>query len=297
MDGSTDRSEEIAMEYAKAHPYSVRVISKPNGGHGSAINTGMDNAVGEYVKVLDSDDWVNEKGFVTLVENLEKAEADIVWTNFFWVYEQTGKRSVQNRHPFQGVEYGRKYDFHDVAEKTFVKMHSMTIRTELVRRTGMRIDENCYYVDVEFVMYPIPEVRTIVFLDEFVYMYRLGRQGQSMTLEKMRKNHRNHEKVLKSLLKYYRKKESEGTDREYLVYLEKGIANVLSSHFKIYLSFPCSVKMCHRLRRVDGKIRECYPNIYNSVENKFVWAIRKSRYLLYYPGHFIMRLREKLNEI
>ena len=45
-------------------------------------------------------------------------------------------------------------------------------------------------------------------------------------------------KVLKSLLKYYRKKESEGTDREYLVYLEKGIANVLSSHFKIYLSFP-----------------------------------------------------------
>lgn len=133
LDGSTDRSEEIAMEYAKAHPYSVRVISKPNGGHGSAINTGMDNAVGEYVKVLDSDDWVNEKGFVTLVENLEKAEADIVWTNFFWVYEQTGKRSVQNRHPFQGVEYGRKYDFHDVAEKTFVKMHSMTIRTELVQ--------------------------------------------------------------------------------------------------------------------------------------------------------------------
>ena len=52
LDGSTDRSEEIAMEYAKAHPYSVRVISKPNGGHGSAINTGMDNAVGEYVKVL-----------------------------------------------------------------------------------------------------------------------------------------------------------------------------------------------------------------------------------------------------
>ena len=31
LDGSTDRSEEIAMEYAKAHPYSVRVISKPNG--------------------------------------------------------------------------------------------------------------------------------------------------------------------------------------------------------------------------------------------------------------------------
>ena len=78
------------------------MISKPNGGHGSAINTGMDNAVGEYVKVLDSDDWVNEKGFVTLVENLEKAEADIVWTNFFWVYEQTGKEVFRTDILFRG---------------------------------------------------------------------------------------------------------------------------------------------------------------------------------------------------
>ena len=297
LDGSTDRSEEIAMEYVAAHPDSVRVISKPNGGHGSAINTGMDHAAGEYVKVLDSDDWVHKQAFIRLVEGLEKFHTDIVWSNFFWVYEQSGKMSIQNRHPFPGVEYGRKYDFHEVAEKTFVKMHSMTIRTDLVRKTGMRIDENCYYVDVEFVMYPIPEVKSIVFLDEFVYMYRLGRQGQSMTLEKMRKNHRNHERVLKSLLKYYRKQRTKGADREYLVYLENGISNVLSSHFKIYLSFPCSVKMCRRLRKMDGKIHESYPDIYNAVENKFVWAIRKSGYLLYYPGHFIMRLREKLNEV
>ena len=115
--------------------------------------------------------------------------------------------------------------------------------------------KNCYYVDVEFVMYPIPEVKTITFLDEFVYMYRLGRQGQSMTLEKMRQNHRNHERVLKSLLRYYRNLKARDTDREYLIYLEKGIANVLSSHFKIYLSFPCSARVCRRLRRMDGTIR------------------------------------------
>ena len=87
LDGSTDRSEEIAMEYVAAHPDSVRVISKPNGGHGSAINTGMDHAAGEYVKVLDSDDWVNKKAFIRLVEGLEKFHTDIVWSNFFWVYE------------------------------------------------------------------------------------------------------------------------------------------------------------------------------------------------------------------
>lgn len=91
LDGSTDRSEEIALEFSRVHPESVRVISKPNGGHGSAINTGMDNAAGEYVKVLDSDDWVNRKGFIRLVEGLEKYDTDIVWSNFFWVYEPSWK--------------------------------------------------------------------------------------------------------------------------------------------------------------------------------------------------------------
>ena len=48
--------------------------------------------------------------------------------------------------------------FEDIADKAFIKMHSMTIRTELARPAGRKIDENCYYVDVESVMYPITEV-------------------------------------------------------------------------------------------------------------------------------------------
>ena len=52
LDGSTDRSEEIAMEYVAAHPDSVRVISKPNGGHGSAINTGLWKAWKNFTQIL-----------------------------------------------------------------------------------------------------------------------------------------------------------------------------------------------------------------------------------------------------
>nr|WP_294678402.1 glycosyltransferase family 2 protein [uncultured Blautia sp.] len=297
LDGSTDHSIDIAREYVEKYPCTFRVMSKANGGHGSTINTGMMMATGTYVKVLDSDDWVERDAFVHLVQYLEETDADIVWSNFYWVYEQNGKKDIQNRHPFAGVSYGKKYDFSQISEKTFIKMHSMTIRTEAVRQAGMKIDENCYYVDVEFVMYPIPQVKTIVFLDEFVYMYRLGRQGQSMTLEKMRKNHKNHERVLTSLLDFYQEQRFRKADQAYLLYLEHGIANVLSSHFKIYLSFPCSREICKRLRQMDGGIREEYPEIYNKVTNKFVWAIRKSGYFLYYPGHFLMRLREKKNEL
>ena len=46
-DGSTkDRTAEIADEYAAKYPAIVKAIHKENGGHGSAVNTGIDNATG-----------------------------------------------------------------------------------------------------------------------------------------------------------------------------------------------------------------------------------------------------------
>ena len=88
------------------YPDTFRIIYKANGGHGSAINTGLMMASGEYVKILDSDDWVERDVFCRLVDCLE------------------------------------------------------TEGTEPARQAGRKIDENCYYVDVEFVMYPITEVES-----------------------------------------------------------------------------------------------------------------------------------------
>lgn len=297
LDGSTDRSGEIASEYVKKYPGTFRIIEKENGGHGSAINTGVDYASGRFLKVLDSDDWVNQEAFCHLVKFLQNTRADIVWTNYYWVYEHTGKTSIQKRRPFLNVKYGKEYVFGEIAHKTFIKMHSMTIRTKVLRNSGKKLDEHCYYVDVEFVMYPIPQVKTIVFLDEFVYMYRLGRQGQSMSLERMRKNYKNHERVLNSLLSFYDEQKEKQIEKPYLAYIARGVANILSSHFKIYLSFPCSSKICGELRALDSMVRQKYPEIYANVHNTFVWAIRKSGYLLYYPGHFVMRLREMKYEL
>ena len=65
------------------------------------------------------------------------------------------------------------------------------------------------------------------------------------------------------------------------------------NHFKIYLSFPCSGKVFAMMKALDEKIREEYPDVYKKVENKVVWTIRRSGYLLYYLGHFCMSLKEK----
>ena len=71
LDSSKDGSAEIAYEFVEQYPDTFRIIYKANGGHGSAINTGLMMASGEYVKILDSDDWVERDAFCRLVDCLE----------------------------------------------------------------------------------------------------------------------------------------------------------------------------------------------------------------------------------
>ena len=240
---------------------------------------------------------MEQKAFSRLLRFLAGTDADVVWTNFYWVYDKEHRTEVQRREPFRGAEYGKEYRFGDIADRLFMKMHTMTVRTEVLRKTGKQLDEHCYYVDVEYALYPVPWIRTIVFLDEFVYMYRLGRPGQSMTLTRMRKNRRNHERVLASLLDFYEEQKKRGIPRPYLAYLEKEIAGVFCSHVKIYLSFPCSRKVCRALRKKDRSLKRDYPEIYRSAGSLSIWGLRLSGYLLYYPGHFFLSLREKKHEL
>ena len=51
-DGSTDRSAELAEEFVNRYPDTFRLINKENGGHGSAINRGIQEASGRYMKVV-----------------------------------------------------------------------------------------------------------------------------------------------------------------------------------------------------------------------------------------------------
>ena len=74
--GSTDRSGQIAEEYAKKDP-RIQVIHRTQGNIGAGRNTGLDAARGEYIAFIDDDDFV-EPTYLEYLHNLaEEHHADI----------------------------------------------------------------------------------------------------------------------------------------------------------------------------------------------------------------------------
>ena len=128
---------------------------------------------------MDADDWVERGAFIKLLNTLRKSDSDIIASGFYWVYDEGQRnkedfvRKAEMKIPFVGVDYNKEYIFDEIADRIYIKMHHMTIKTETLKRNNIKIDERCYYVDSEYIIYPIPYVRTIKFVDAFVYMYRL----------------------------------------------------------------------------------------------------------------------------
>lgn len=81
-DGSPDRSGEICDEYAEKDK-RIKVIHKQNEGVSSARNTGFDNATGEYIVCVDSDDYVNECYLQDFIDVINKyPDVEILWCRY-----------------------------------------------------------------------------------------------------------------------------------------------------------------------------------------------------------------------
>ena len=80
-DGSKDKSGAICDEYA-AKDSRVRVFHKENGGVSSARNLGFDNAIGEWITFVDSDDYILNDGLEKLVSSINN-DVDIVVGDYF----------------------------------------------------------------------------------------------------------------------------------------------------------------------------------------------------------------------
>lgn len=97
-DGSKDKCPEIVDEYAKKDPRVV-AVHQPNGGYGRAVNHGIELATGEYIGIVEPDDFVEPDMFEKLYEVAIQNNAEVVKSNFFEYYEQTDTNIVKNLIP------------------------------------------------------------------------------------------------------------------------------------------------------------------------------------------------------
>ena len=77
-DGSSDHSYEIMQAYQASNPDRIRILQQPNGGQGSARNLGIQAARGEFLTFVDSDDYVAENCYSSLLAVLKQGNYDIL---------------------------------------------------------------------------------------------------------------------------------------------------------------------------------------------------------------------------
>lgn len=205
-DGSTDATGDIAEGLQAEHPEMIRVIHQPNGGHGAAVMTGLRNATGQYFKVVDSDDWLDEKALGEALAGLrtldqEQSSVDMLLCNY--VYDKVGakhKRVVRYKSAFP---QGRVCTW-DEAKRfypgQYILMHSVIYRTGLLRGCGLDLPHHTFYVDNLFVYLPMQHVRTLLYLNLDLYHYFIGREDQSVNEQVMIKRIDQHLTVNKMML-------------------------------------------------------------------------------------------------
>ena len=185
-DGSKDDTSKIAHEYAEKYPTIIRAVDKENGGHGDAVNVGLDHAEGKYFKVVDSDDWVDEEALHKILDVLkqfeeEEKQVDMLLANS--VYEKEGmehKKVIEYKNVLPQEEIFGWNDVKHFHLGQYILMHSVIYRTDFLKLCQLRLPKHTFYVDNIYVYYPLPHVRKMYYMDVDFYRYYIGREDQSV---------------------------------------------------------------------------------------------------------------------
>jgi len=185
-DGSSDQTADIANEYAKKYPTIIKAIHQENGGHGEAVNAGIQNASGYYLKVVDSDDWVDTRAYLKILEKIHdfiasEKSVDMMISNF--VYEKEGAKYKKVMKYENVLPEGTIFTWNDIGQfrkGQYLLMHSVIFRTQLLKECGLELPKHTFYVDNLFVYRPLEHVQKIYYINVDFYRYFIGREDQSV---------------------------------------------------------------------------------------------------------------------
>ncbi|MGM9833221.1 MAG: glycosyltransferase family 2 protein [Candidatus Limisoma sp.] len=232
IDGSPDNSISIANEYAEKYPQTFIVVNKENGGHGSAINKGLELATGKYFRVLDSDDWFDSENFEKYLKILSREDSDIVMTHLVKDYVDVGQSIIW---PVQGLtpdDYGKPLsdEVYDRLDFSFFMMARCSYKTEHLKQHNLKLLEKQSFDDTILHVFPLLFADKVTFYDISLYHYFLSRPDQSVKQKLSLKKCKDMEMVIKQMIDVYISKVSD-LDEIKRNYFLKAIKIYVTNHF------------------------------------------------------------------
>ena len=184
-DGSPDRCPALCDNWAKKDR-RVKVVHKPNGGLSDARNAGLDNATGNYVIFVDSDDfWASPTALQELMEVVIKhPECDFIGFNCSYYYGDTNTYE-------KWVTYDdalSKPTDKDTALRLLVASGTMpmsaclkVISRKSLSDMGLRFIKGTIAEDIPWFIELLDGSKKCMFINQYIYAYRQNRAGSITT--------------------------------------------------------------------------------------------------------------------
>lgn len=167
----------------------IRIINhKKNTGIGGARNTILKEAKGEYIFLIDCDDYIKEDSIEKLYKNAQEFDADAVWGSVMTHVKCNDTINVYNQNPnkvFQYPDELAKYAFSDSHVHLLNAVWNILIRLEFIRKNNLTFETECGACDdYVFTFKMIPLIKNAVLIQEPTYFWVIRDGSQSNPIEK-----------------------------------------------------------------------------------------------------------------
>ena len=185
-DGSTDTSPQILAQYADIDN-RITIINKKNTGYGHSVNLGIEKAQGEYLAILESDDWIEPSMYEKMYHTAVKTQADIVKCDFY-IYDSFAKiTSIPYPHGPAELKniYPEGQSFQVVDAPLILTYHSSVwaslYRSDFIKQIKFIEDAGASYQDFPFMFNALINANKIALSYERLLHYRMEACQNSST--------------------------------------------------------------------------------------------------------------------
>lgn len=283
-DGTPDKSADISREYVKRFPGIFRQIDKENGGHGSVWNLGVKEALGKYIKFLDSDDWLENLDVV--IRKLGNTDADLIITST--ICHSPGELWKLE---IKDMEFDHVYDADEFdwlgnrSHGNYIFHHCAIYKTEMFRQYLPLFLEKQPYDDTILSAAPIVGAKTLVAWDLEVYHYLVGREGQSISPEVQKRNIEAIIKVYRSIISFIEQHPIDNPNSTKRAYFARKLPKLYSYGIKgplIFLPYQEAKKYAKEwnswVKEQSPMIRTKWIRLYRTLPFFLYWCLYRVAY-------------------